>query len=126
MNTYSSSRLSSLCYAIRGLKQAVLTEPNIRIELWLLLAAVTAGWLLQIDSICWLAIVLCAAAVLGLELLNTAVEHLCNLVSPGYHPQVKIIKDMSAAAVLVAAACSVVVAALIFIPRFYTVIQNLS
>lgn len=124
MTSFFSGRLQSLGNAFRGLLQAVKAEPNLVIELLLLLAAVIAGWLLQIDAGEWLAVVLSATAVIGLELLNTAVERTCNLVSPGFHPEVKIIKDVSAAAVLVAAIGSVVVALLIFIPRIQLFIQN--
>jgi len=62
------------------------------------------------------------AVVTGLvwmaELINSAIEKLCDLVSPGYHPKVKYIKDVAAAAVLVSAITAVVVALIIFIPKF--------
>jgi diacylglycerol kinase (ATP) len=62
-------------------------------------------------------IVLTIALVLVVESVNTALETLCDLVSPGYHPLVKRAKDISAAAVLVAAAGAVGVAVLLFVPR---------
>jgi diacylglycerol kinase len=51
------------------------------------------------------------------ELVNTAIEKLCDLVSPGFNPKVKFIKDVAAAAVLVSAIVAVVTALIIFIPR---------
>jgi diacylglycerol kinase len=55
--------------------------------------------------------------VLVLEALNTVVETICDLVSPSYHPLVKRAKDISAAAVLIAALSAIGVAAVLFVPR---------
>jgi diacylglycerol kinase (ATP) len=42
-----------------------------------------------------------------------------DLISPGYHPKVKLVKDLSAAAVLIAAIISVITGAFIFIPKIF-------
>jgi len=63
-------------------------------------------------------IVLTASLVLVVEALNTALETMCDLVSPDYHPLVKRAKDISAAAVLIAALGAVTIALLLFLPRF--------
>ena len=61
--------------------------------------------------------VLTIALVLVVEAVNTALETLCDLVSPSYHPLVKRAKDVAAAAVLLAALAAVAIAALLFVPR---------
>jgi diacylglycerol kinase len=55
--------------------------------------------------------------VLILEAINTVIETVCDLVSPSYHPLVKRAKDISAAAVLIAALSAIAVAAVLFLPR---------
>jgi diacylglycerol kinase len=52
-----------------------------------------------------------------IECLNTALETLCDRVSPDYHPLIKRAKDISAAAVLIAAIGSVAIALLLFVPH---------
>jgi len=65
----------------------------------------------------WIVVVLCVAVVLSLEAMNTAIEHLTDLVSPGFHPLAGKTKDVAAAAVLLAAMGAVVVGLLIFLPK---------
>lgn len=62
-------------------------------------------------------VALCIALVLSLEALNTAVEHLTDLVSPDYHPLAGKAKDVAAAAVLIAAMGAIVAGGLIFLPK---------
>jgi diacylglycerol kinase len=82
-------------------------------------AVIIAGCVFHIDRIEWLIISLNIAVVLGFEMLNTAVEKICNLVHPQHHPFVKIIKDVAAGAVLVAAIAAAVCGAVIFIPKIF-------
>jgi len=55
--------------------------------------------------------------VLMLELVNTALEYLCDIVTTDFHPIVKIVKDIAAAAVLISAAGSVITGLIIFLPK---------
>ena len=64
----------------------------------------------------WLGIVFAISLVWISEAVNTAIEMLCNIVCNNeYHPGVKIIKDISAGAVLLAAITSVVTALIVFL-----------
>jgi diacylglycerol kinase len=65
----------------------------------------------------WLFVVGCCVLVLSLELLNTAIENLCDIVTEEYHPIIKIVKDSAAAAVLITATGSVVTGLIIFSPK---------
>jgi diacylglycerol kinase len=109
--------LRSFGYAFEGLVALVRTQPNFRIHLVAASMAVVLGVLLRLSSPELALIVLTAALVLVIEALNTCLETLCDLVSPTHHPLVKTCKDVSAAAVLVAALAAVAVAALLFLPR---------
>jgi diacylglycerol kinase (ATP) len=64
-------------------------------------------------------IVICTGLVWMAELFNTCMERICGLVQPDFHPLVKKIKDMAAAAVLVAAIISVICGSIIFIPKIF-------
>jgi len=103
----------SFHFAWQGLIYTWRTQPNFRIETTIgLLAILLAAWL-QVDPIPVLLLVL---IVLSLELINTAIEAVCNLAAPNIHPLAKTAKDASAAAVLLAAIISLVIGALVFLP----------
>ena len=76
-----------------------------------------AGIFLKISTTEWLFIISCSALVLSIELINTAMEFLCDMVSKEIHPSIKIIKDLGAAAVLLIAAGSVIIGIMIFLPK---------
>ncbi len=105
--------LRSFGFAWQGLRHAWRTQPNFRIELGIGLLALAASRWLGVDPV---PVLLLTLAVLSLELVNTAVEAICDLVSPEPHPLVKTAKDASAAAVLMAAAVSVIVGIVLFGP----------
>lgn len=110
-------RIASFRFAINGLAILFGSQPNARIHLAVLAATVTAGLFFQIGRMEWVAVAICAAIVLSLEAVNTAIEQLCDLVSPDYHPLVGKAKDVAAAAVLMAAIGAVVVGIIVFLPK---------
>lgn len=87
------------------------------------LFVVIAGFIFGISSIEWVAILLCIAIVISLEMMNSALEKLSDLVEPNYNPVIKSIKDISAAAVLWSAIVSVVIGGVIFLPRIIALFQ---
>ena len=110
------ARLSSFGYAFRGIKSLVMQEPNARIHAVATTAAIAFGYYRHISKLEWIALGIVIALVWIAEGLNTCVEMLCDLWCKGeYHPQVKIIKDIAAGAVLIAAICAIVTGLIIFI-----------
>ena len=69
--------------------------------------------------------VLCIALVMALEIVNTAIESIVDLASPEWHILAKRAKDCAAGAVYLAAFASVVVAAIVFVPRLIAVLGAL-
>jgi diacylglycerol kinase len=67
-------------------------------------------------------VILTIGLVLAVEAINTAVEAVCDLVSPDYHPLVRRAKDVSAAAVLIAAVAALGVALALFVPRLLKIL----
>jgi diacylglycerol kinase len=112
-----SSRFQSIKCACRGIQQVIRLEMNARIHIFFALAAVALGILLNISRTEWLVIVVCIGGVISAESMNSAIEKLVDTVSPEYNENARLVKDMAAGAVLVAAMASLLVGLLIFIPR---------
>lgn len=110
-------RAASFRYAFQGLADLFRSQPNARIHLAVALVVVVAGWALRVSRLEWLALVICMGLVIALEAVNTALEHLTNLVSPTFHPLAGKVKDVAAAAVLVGALGAVIVGLIVFLPR---------
>ena len=111
--------LMSFGYAFSGLKTALKDEPNIRIRLLLALLAIILAFFLNFSPTEWIILAFTIAFVLILELINTTLEALVNLVSPEMKEEAKVAKDVSAAAVLISALLSVVVGAFLFLPKIF-------
>ena len=105
-------------YAGQGLRYAFRTQVNFRFHVLAAVSAVILGFLTNISISEWIWICSAILVVLIVELLNTAIEVLVDLVSPDYHPKAGIIKDVSAGAVLLTALFAVLVGLFIFVPKF--------
>ena len=103
--------------ALRGLSIALKREPNFQLQVFCAIFAIAAGIFLHISRFEWLIIVMASGLVLGLELYNTVLEKLLDLLKPRFTDQAGLVKDIAAGAVLVGAITAGLVAALIFIPR---------
>ena len=111
------SLLKSFANAFAGIGYFFANDRNGRIHLAITLTVLAAGLAFQILPIEWIVILLCIALVISLEMLNSALEKLCDMVQPNYHATIKVIKDVSAGAVLVATIISVVIGIIIFLPK---------
>lgn len=111
------NRFLSFRYAFNGLKTLFTQEHNARIHFVIAILTIAIGMVLNISPIEWLIILILIALVFCLEIINTAIEYLCNFISPEWHKAVKDIKDLSAAAVLVAAIISIICGIIIFAPK---------
>lgn len=115
----SRSLRESFRFAFAGLWHALKTQRNVRIHLAIATAAVVLGLWLGLSPVQWAIIVLTIGFVLASEMLNTVAEALVDLISPGYHPLAKVIKDVTAGAVLLSAITSVIVGLLVFGPLLW-------
>lgn len=112
-------RLRSFAYAFAGLRLLIGREHNARIHVVAAVMAMVAGFLLHLSVGEWLALVLSMALVLALEAVNSAIERLADVVSPGKNEQIGQVKDLAAAAVLCAAIAACIVGLLIFAPKIW-------
>jgi diacylglycerol kinase len=111
------SFIKSLGFAIQGIKGFFTSERNGRIQVIIAAAVFLAGLFFSISMIEWLIIFLFTALVLSLEMFNSALEKLCDKVNPETDPQIKLIKDMAAGAVLWTSLLAAVAGLFIFIPK---------
>ena len=112
-------RLKSFGYAFNGLKLLVKEEHNSRIHLVAAVVAILLGWGLNISLDEWLVLLLVIGAVFVAELFNSALENLADHLSPAESDQIKKVKDLAAAAVLVCAFVAILIACLLFLPKIY-------
>ncbi|HTN37123.1 MAG TPA: diacylglycerol kinase family protein [Arachidicoccus sp.] len=113
-----SKRLKSFTYAVSGIKTAFVSEHNMWLHLAAAVIVVLLGYLFSITQTQWLFIFMCIGMVIGLELVNTALEKLCNMIHPQWDKQIQQIKDLAAGAVLIAAITAFVIGLIIFLPYF--------
>lgn len=114
---HHSSLGAAFRYAGTGVWRTVRTQRNIRIHLTVALLVIAGAWFFAIRPWQWAIIVVAIGMVIALELVNTAVEAVVDLVSPEYHPLAKISKDAAAGAVLVMALATVALGFVIYLPR---------
>lgn len=107
---------SGFRYAFEGLWYVVSTQPNFRFHLAAAALVILMSVWLDLSLVSWGLLSLTISGVLVTEILNTAVETVVDLVSPDDHILAKYAKDLAAAAVLLAAATSVIVGLIVLGP----------
>lgn len=110
------NRVQSFQYAFAGIWHTLRTQRNAQIHLTVGLAICGVGILLRLSLTEWAIIILTIGFVVAMEMFNTAAESIMDYLTVDFHPQVKIIKDVAAGAVLMSALTSVMVGVLILGP----------
>lgn len=122
--SHLTRRLNSFAHAFRGLAILVRTQPNARIHALATILVIAAGFLFRISFIEWGLIGLAVICVWITEALNTSIEFLVDLASPGPHPLAAKAKDVAAGAVLVAAIGALIIGVLVFGPRIWDCVHS--
>lgn len=107
----------SFKHAFDGLVAALSTQPNYRIHLFLSILSIGGGVFFHIRYEEFLTIGLLITLGLVIETVNTAIEETCDAIDEAIRPDIKIAKDTAAAAMLIFAFGSVIIAGFIFVPR---------
>lgn len=107
----------ALGFAWEGVRYVAASTPNFRIHLAIAGGVMLLAAGMELPPTEWAILLLTIGAVLAAEAFNSALEALCDLVSPEYHPLVKRCKDASAGAVLLLAIAAVGVGLVLFGPR---------
>lgn len=117
--------LNSIKNALRGIRFCVVFERNFRIQVIVALVAFLLGVLFNISTIEWFVILICSGIVIGLEMVNTTIEKLSNLITETIHPQIKQIKDIAAGAVGLVSIISMIIGFIIFLPKLLLFLKHL-
>lgn len=104
-------------HAFRGVRHAFLRERNFQIELVFAILATVLAFALPLTPGERAVILLMIAVVLPMELFNTACERIVDMLKPGLHPYAKMVKDLAAAAVLIASLLAGIIGISIFLPH---------
>lgn len=107
----------SFGYAFEGIFTGIKKERNMKIHCLAMLCVVAAGFSLRISTLEWCICLILFGLILSLELVNTAVEAVVDLVTEERKPLAKLAKDTAAGAVLIAAIMAAGVGMLIFVPK---------
>jgi diacylglycerol kinase len=109
--------LRSVRFALSGTYLFFREERNGQVQGVIAASAIAAGAFFGIGCAEWLVLLLCIGLVIGLEMLNSAVERVCDMYSTQFHPAIKTIKDVAAAAVLWSALMASLAGLIIFTPH---------
>ena len=116
MLSFLRSRLTSIRFALEGWWYVLRTQRNTWVHALITTGVIILGVWLQLSPQDWAILLITIALVWAAEFFNTSLEALADLVHPDEHPQIKIIKDVSAAGVLITATAAILVGLLILGP----------
>lgn len=106
----------SFTYAFRGLYKTFKEEQNLQIQFVAALAIVALSVWLGIKPLEWCFILLVSTLVLLMEIANSAVERIADVLKPRIHEYIKEMKDIMAAAVMLASVLAIAVGTIILLP----------
>jgi len=107
-------------FANAGIRYFFKSEKNGRIQAIAAILILLAAWFFNISPIEWCIILMCISLILSLEMINTALERVCAVISLEYHPMVKTIKDVAAGAVWLAGIIAIAIGLIVFVPYIKT------
>ena len=122
----SKNVLISFKYAFNGISYVLKTSRNFKIQLIFAVTSLMIGFLLQISKSNYVILIATIMSVLILEILNTSIESIIDLVvKKEFSSLAKISKDASAGAVLLASINSVIIAVYIFVPKIKLLFESI-
>jgi diacylglycerol kinase (ATP) len=119
------SRAKSIRIAIGGIKHVLVTQHNAWIHGAISLVVILLGLILDLARWEWVSLFLVMGLVWMAEIFNTAVELMVDMVNPQPSQIAKLVKDVSAGAVLFCALISVVVGLLVLGPNLLDLLSSL-
>lgn len=117
MYTSITKMLRSFRYAGRGVVFALYRENNFRYHLLATAGTLVTGWLTAFTTTEWCIVLMLIGMVYASEIVNTAIEKMMDKLHPDMDPDVGLVKDLAAGAVLVTSATAAVVGSIILIGK---------
>jgi diacylglycerol kinase len=120
---YLRAERSSFGYAFQGIGHAWRTQRHLRVHASVAVVCIGLGLALSLRAAEWAALITMITLVATMEMLNTVIEVVVDMISPNYHPGAKVAKDVAAGTVLIAALGAALVGAFIFLPRLLALLR---
>lgn len=109
--------IQSVKCALKGIQETILSQRNMKIHIGMMLLVILAGILFRISTIEWWICILLFGAVMGMEVINTAIEIIVDRITMEKEEMARKAKDAGAGAVLIMAIVAAVIGLWIFIPK---------
>ncbi len=109
----------SFSYAFKGISDALKSETNLRIHFIISIVVSLLAIYFKFSTVEYAILFLTIFLVIILEFVNTTIEKLSDIVHPDKSEEVRIVKDISAGAVLLSAIASIIVGAFLFLPKLW-------
>ena len=103
-------------WAGNGIKECFKRELNFRFHIFMTFAVFMVSYIFKIERSEFFILLFCILSVLVCELINTAIEEICDIIDQNYNEKIKYIKDLSAGMVLISAIISAIIGLFVFIP----------
>ncbi|MEM7186953.1 MAG: diacylglycerol kinase family protein [Bacteroidota bacterium] len=117
-NTFIGKRIKGFRYAAKGAWMLLKKEPSIQVQAFVAVVMTGAGFYFDISTTEWILQIFAIGLVMSIEGLNTAAEEIADFIHPDFNKKIGFIKDVAAGAVFFAAIAAVIIACLIYIPKF--------
>lgn len=111
---FLKDRMKAFEYAFAGILAAFKTETHVKIHILATLVVIALGVTFKITNSEWILLMACCFVVISAEMINTAIERTCDMITLEQKPQIKYIKDVSAGAVLCLCIGSIIMAIIVF------------
>ena len=118
--------VKSFVYASRGLGRIIKEEQNFKIELLVAVVVIILAWWAKFNYIEWAILAIVIGLVLIMEVINSVIELISDVLKPKLDHYVKEIKDMVATAVLLASLLAVIVGLILFYNHWQPLISGLA
>jgi diacylglycerol kinase (ATP) len=112
------NRIKSIGFAFKGALLLLKNETSIQVQASIAILVTLAGFYFEISAIEWMIQLLVIAIVLSAEALNSAIEEIADFIHPEQHNRIGYIKDVAAGAVFFAGIAAIIIAGIIYIPKF--------
>lgn len=116
---------SSLIYAFDGLKYAYNNEQSMTVHMIITVLILIMGFVFKIDAYEWMAVVFCIGIMMCLELVNTSIEAVVDLVTKKYDEKAKVAKDVAASVSVMFSVTAIIIGLIIFMPKIVDFIRSL-
>ncbi len=120
-----SKFFKSFAYAAKGVVEVFRKEQNFKVHTLMAILALLLGWFFHVSPWEWCFLILVITMVLAAEMVNTALENLCDATHPERNETIRVVKDVSAGMVLVCAIGALCVGIIIFLPKVIAFLQSL-